>query len=415
MNIFPSVPPSTDEYELRTQRISTRLFIILLFISITILLLYNSLIVKTKTFKVNTPSFGEYSNLYSKYSQTLTCPCSNISINYDNFLHVEYTLHEVCNSTFIDPSWIEYFRTDDFFQLNQYDFRVIGPSAFQALRTFCHLINRTISDSLIFFHANQYVGAAVISSEQYDLETKILINQFRSSIESRFSLSLLMIREITQTNALYSALTTNYHSLITKNNDLLTVPQIYYGCNCDALSNCTVPSMMFDNDIFSKPLFDVPGFYTGCYVIEALLHSTLECFYSQQCIDQLQNYANISSRKNFTALDASLPSQYTENTTIEELVNILMIEQWNLSTTYEKYYNECRPLQCTYILETRNNVVYIVTTLFGIVGGLTTVLKFILPRLIKLIRKKRQQQQQQQPTTGKINSKMLYVLTTLYF
>ncbi len=62
-----------------------------------------------------------------------------------------------------------------------------------------------------------------------------------------------------------------------------------------------------------------------------------------------------------------------------------MIEKWNVSTTYETYYNECRPTQCTYNLETKNDIIYIFTTLFGIAGGLITVLKVIVPRLVKLI------------------------------
>jgi hypothetical protein len=135
----------------------------------------------------------------------------------------------------------------------------------------------------------------------------------------------------------------------------------------------------------------VPGF---CYVIESLLQSTLECFFNQQCIDQLQGYISPSSSMMVTALDLSLPSLYSTNSTIQELVDSLMIEQWNVSVNYEKYYNECRPIQCIYTFETRNDLIYIVTTLFAIAGGLTTVLKFILPRLMKLFRKKRREEQQ---------------------
>jgi beta-lactamase regulating signal transducer with metallopeptidase domain len=92
------------------------------------------------------------------------------------------------------------------------------------------------------------------------------------------------------------------------------------------------------------------------------------------------------------------------DSTIRELLNNLMIEQWNVSPIFENYYNACQPINCTYTLETNNNLIYIVTTLFGIAGGLITVLKFIVPKLVKLVRKKKQQQQQ---ITGKIKSKMI--------
>jgi hypothetical protein len=210
-----------------------------------------------------------------------------------------------------------------------------------------------------------------------------------------------MIRDTTQANALLSILKTNYALYFIKSLNRVQTATLTYSrnCSCDSSSTCIQPAFI-DNAVILPRSFDVPGFYIGCYVIEALLPSTLECFYSQYCIDKLQSYLNASSRMNAIALDASLPSQYFENTTIQELVNNLMIEQWNLLMTYEKYYNECQPTQCTYTLETKNNVIYIVTTLFGIAGGLTTVLKFILPRLIRLVRKKREQ-----PTAGKINSK----------
>jgi hypothetical protein len=71
-----------------------------------------------------------------------------------------------------------------------------------------------------------------------------------------------------------------------------------------------------------------------------------------------------------------------------------MIEEWNVLMMYETYYNECQPIQCSYKVARKNDVIYIVTTLFGIAGGLTTTLKLIVPRLVKLARKKRGRQQQ---------------------
>jgi hypothetical protein len=96
-------------------------------------------------------------------------------------------------------------------------------------------------------------------------------------------------------------------------------------------------------------------------------------------------YFSSSSAINAIALNSSSPSNYSINSTIKDLVGNLMIEQWNVSTMYERYYNECQPTQCTYTTEMRNDVIYIFTTLFGIVGGLTTALKLVVPRLVKFI------------------------------
>jgi hypothetical protein len=94
---------------------------------------------------------------------------------------------------------------------------------------------------------------------------------------------------------------------------------------------------------------------------------------------------NSSSVVNVTALDKSVSSRFFENSTIEEVLDQLMVEEWNSSRIYDSYYNECQPSQCIYTHETKNNVIYIVTTLVGLIGGLTTGLKLIIPRLVKFI------------------------------
>ncbi|CAF3657481.1 unnamed protein product [Adineta steineri] len=73
------------------------------------------------------------------------------------------------------------------------------------------------------------------------------------------------------------------------------------------------------------------------------------------------------------------------NSTIEELVDELMVEEWNSSTIYDGYYNECQPSKCSYSYQTRNDLIYIITTVIGLVGGLITVLKLIVPRVVQLI------------------------------
>ncbi len=390
LNLFPSIPPSTDEYELHTQRISTRLFIFFLIVSTTILLLYTSLITITKTVNVEEPPLTQYSQLYSKYSQTLTCACTQISIHYEKFLRIEYTLHQVCSSIFVDQSWIDYMVMHSEDILHFTDFRMSSSYAFQALRTFCQLINRTISDSFIDFYSRQYVSASVMSSKLFESETESLTNRFKLSMTNSFLLSLLMIRDTTQTNALLTATLTNYALTLYPNGYFVfAAPWTYGGCFCASSSTCISPTFIHKSGTPAIE-FHVPGFYMGCYVLEALLQSTLECFYNQTCINRLQMYYSSSSAINVTALDSSSPSNYSQSSTIRDLVENLMIEQWNVSTMYERYYNECRPTQCTYNIETRNDLIYIFTTLFGIVGGLITVLKLVVPRLVKLVRKKRE-------------------------
>ncbi|CAF1412367.1 unnamed protein product [Adineta steineri] len=400
-NLFPSIPPSTDEYQLRNQRISTRIFTILLTLSLTILISYISFINVTKIIYINSPTILQYSQLYLTYPQTLECPCTDISIGYDKFIQVNYTLHQICTSTFITDDWISYLvNSVELVNFNSDDFRWSGPSIFQALSAFCQLSNQTISNRLIQFYSSQYVSVSVTPLQVLQSQTQAFISQFISSMTNDFSLSLLTIRETTQSNSLLSGQLTNY--VLQNANDIYvySTSKSYGNCNCAYSAMCIYEFRIYD-PTGSYALFTVPGIYTGCYIIESLLLSNLECFYNETCINQIQSYFIYYLSMNLTTLDTSLLVRFSMHSTIQELVDQLMVEEWNSSTIYDGYYNECQPSKCSYSYETKNSVVYIVTTVIGLVGGLITVLKLIVPRVVKLIRRKKEPRR---PEAGKTKS-----------
>ncbi|CAF4276946.1 unnamed protein product, partial [Adineta steineri] len=200
-NLFPSTPPSTDEHQLRNQRISTRIFIILLTLSLTVLILYTSLINVTKTTDINSPTIIQYSQLYSTYPQTLTCACTQVSVNYDKFIQVSYTLHQICTSIFTTDFWTDYLINASLtLSLSRDDFRSSGSFTFQALNTFCQLSNQTISNRLTQFYSSQYVSVSVTPLQVLHSQSQAFVSQFISSMANDFSLSILTIRETTQSN-----------------------------------------------------------------------------------------------------------------------------------------------------------------------------------------------------------------------
>ena len=299
-----------------------------------ILLLYNSLITTTKTVNIETPTLQQYEHLYSTYSQTLNCPCEKISINYDKFLHIKYQLHQVCYSDFVGEKWIKY-HVEDSIDMHYFDeFRKTSTLAFQALKMFCELSNSIISDNLIRFYSKQYISATVIPLKLFESDIDSLTKQFRSSMENDFLVSRLMIRDTTQANALFSAKQTNYQMRKTEFTiKPMPLPHTYLDCVCSSSYACTVRSS-FHHDLVGIVFFMVPGFYAGCYVIEALLQSTLQCFYDNECIDELHDY-NEGPLKNVTALNSSLSHKYSENSMVKNIVDHLMIDVWNVSWIYE--------------------------------------------------------------------------------
>ncbi|CAF4413578.1 unnamed protein product, partial [Didymodactylos carnosus] len=175
--------------------------------------------------------------------------------------------------------------------------------------------------------------------------------------------------------------------------DSLFVLECVYNsvCSCAQSPLCVEEAGIYQNvNGRLQIIFNISNFYTGCYVVEALLQSNLAYFYNQTSVTELQSYldlGNNSEKFNVIALDLSIPSNYAPTTTIGDLLNMLMIEDWNLQTSYESCFNVCQPLSCTYTYSGHNGLIYVVTTTFGLIGGIATVLFFLVPLIVGIVRK----------------------------
>lgn len=87
-----------------TERIAiraSRIYSILLIVSLVVVAIFNGLTTVTVTDTVPLPSIATFEKLYAAYPSTLSCPCQKIAISYDAFLTVAPTYHHVCNAFFI--------------------------------------------------------------------------------------------------------------------------------------------------------------------------------------------------------------------------------------------------------------------------------------------------------------------------
>ena len=119
----------------------------------------------------------------------------------------------------------------------------------------------------------------------------------------------------------------------------------------------------------------------GCTPSESFLASTLQCFYNQSCLDLIQTHTNYNF--SITPLQTS-NSSFSKNTTIDELKRNLFIESWSTDVNYSSYYEQCSPSICFYISVKRFNIFSIIAVVLGFQGGLSIVLKWICPKLIRI-------------------------------
>ena len=97
VNLFKTAETENSSEIRRDQIITTRLYIILGIITVTVLAIYIGLSQKINRILVKSPSIDDVYRLQSAHVNEFACPCSKITIPFGTFTSPNYTLHEVNN------------------------------------------------------------------------------------------------------------------------------------------------------------------------------------------------------------------------------------------------------------------------------------------------------------------------------
>lgn len=117
---------------------------------------------------------------------------------------------------------------------------------------------------------------------------------------------------------------------------------------------------------------------------------------------------DISSLIPIFLLNPNVTSRFPTNSTALTLINALGIEEWNENIDYDAYYDNCNPAECFYTVTKNLQLSTVVTTVIGLFGGLSVVLKILIPLIIKLVRWFRRKLRENTETTfhGKMYKKI---------
>lgn len=396
MNLFPSSLPSDDPVQLRSQIISTRIFALLFILSLSILLSYMAAIEFNKMVTVSSPTLEQYDFYYNHYSQTLICPCQHVSFDHSEMISIGYTLHQVCSSDFISDQWLLYlYEIYEWWRGRLHtslhirapvprDFRSLSPFMFQALSGLCVLSNRTIATGLMQFYTSKYTSLNLIARSPFRSQTLLLMNNFKTSTARKFLSSMSVIGDVIQVNNLLPSVDSSFDFIAGLFGGVDIRHRVFDGCSCLEKQTCVVPSTV-DNTRYNGSIYYIPNFYYGCYALNSLLTSSLDCFYDQACFDGLVHSLERALEVNIKIMNASILSRFPVNTPVQALLDELMVEEWNWASQYERYFNACRPIECRYTNRVRNDALEIASAIFGLTGGLISVLRLIVPKLTLLI------------------------------
>ena len=396
LNLYKSIPSAQDERILRQQRGSTRVYLFLLLTSLAVLTLFTSIRVQPGSVSIKTPSLSKFFQLYDQYSLTLSCPCSQPTVRYDRIIsYLKPTYHQICSSKFISPEWIDvqFIKSPDQ-TIYTHDIRSQSQIHFQLLATLCYTAAQTVEDNLHSFYHTEFVTDQVLGRKSFQVQTDLIVEQFKRVLPESFQRALELIKLNFELNE-FIVPVNSYFNLDSFDHILHATGYFQSesptclgnasasGCTCEVVSlkECYRLTRIVDNGID----YIIPGMLSTWFPFQSLLISTLECLYSDVCLSQIKAFINENvSSTSFTTLTPS--SNFTPNATYEQvdvLARRLFVESWDNESSYESYFDQCNPLACQYTYQSRFSLIYIVTTVIGLIGGLLIVARLAAPVIVK--------------------------------
>lgn len=146
---------------------------------------------------------------------------------------------------------------------------------------------------------------------------------------------------------------------------------------CQQGNNCTAGTLVWS----------IPGLVKSCTTFESHANHDLRCFVNQTCVDMVISMYNVdmprrlplpAETRAIKAIDISNTSVYT-NTDTFAIIFQKMLEGWESEVSFERYYNYCAPDTCTYKYTSRWDLIYVVSTVFSLIGGLVVTFRLLIP------------------------------------
>ena len=302
------------------------LFTMALFVLVT----FNSLNGQTRMVSIRNPSQATYEQLLDQYPDSLSCPCTQITVPYGAFVSVSVDHHPVCTSRFVADDWIELLFTPNITILPGLDFRSTGYGHFYLLVSFCSIAKRAVNDALDDFFSDPLLTSHVV----------------RGVVHSN------QLQTIFQTPKLQSMLVNDDSSIRLKSAERSLQYELVRLCSCASKQKCTMPAGFLNSIVLTNSLGDSvftggkaspgPDFVVGCYGVEALFQSTLDCFFDRECLDEFLALYSPATSINVTVLNAS-QTNLGLNTTVETIFHSIFVEWWSTASSFSNYVAKCLP------------------------------------------------------------------------
>ncbi|CAF3331713.1 unnamed protein product [Rotaria sp. Silwood1] len=284
LNIFST--DSDNAQVILQQRWSTRVYIVMLSIILIVVAIIAGFNLRSINEIVYSPSKSQFIKMIERYPNTLRCPCSRIGIAYETFVRTHVNFHQVCLSTFVTQTWINsLFLQSNNSSSASYDIRYYLRYFWEVIAGFCFLSNSTWIDAVTSFGALRIVSPIAVVGENLRSQAQAALDNSMLMAQSVLVRNLIALRGIIAGNQFVSGLTTNFYasypsSSFSNEGTLKMLPRTYNNCSCLNFFGCPHPIIVTTS---THQLITIPGMIGDCFIVDATLASTLECYYNSTC------------------------------------------------------------------------------------------------------------------------------------
>ncbi len=178
---------------------------------------------QTTSVTYSRPSYNIYKQLYTKYSDKLICPCSEITPTYGSFVSIIPAYHPICSSAFIEKIWLDQLVLKKGDRNNTFvmsDWRIMSLGYFQSLAALCKLAHNTISYDLEAFRTRTIVTTRLLNEALLHREINDTLDELIHSMQTEFESVNNIFRLIFQVNQYFSGLMYNGQLEISRQFDI---------------------------------------------------------------------------------------------------------------------------------------------------------------------------------------------------
>ena len=285
---------------------------------------------------------------------------------------------------------------------------LVASTQFQTLRELCRFSQSSVEKNIESFYGKEFISGALLNEDRWRIESTAITDGFFQNSFTNVKHKISFIRSFIDYNLFASGIQTPnalgfYIVNGTQGIDLLrTVYEPFPGaprCACDDGGGCYFPSSFYNAskvDSFaymiywileSKLSVTLQHWYTGCWALESLYKSSLnESFlYRQSEFDLIAAYFNWPSNAKIPTV-LNLTDQ--SNGMLNDLVERSFVDDMTTELNYSAYFEQCQPKSCFHSVKKYASVLYIITSLLAIAGGLSVVLRFVIPHIVAFVIKR---------------------------